>query len=121
MEKALIEDIFPVFKQVWEDQTRNELTIDGVFSPSGGLVGQINPGSQADVAIVRNLRQLDWLKMGKMVENNPEPILIASTPIVFVTREGNPNGIYNFSDLGKTGLQIINADSTSSGVWEWII
>lgn len=121
MEEALIEGIFPVFEQVWEDQNGRELTINGVFGPSGSLVGQINLGSPADVAIVSNLRHIDWLKMGKMVENDTEPILIASTPIVIITREGNPSGISNFTDLGKTGLQIIHADPTSSGVGEWAI
>jgi ABC-type sulfate transport system substrate-binding protein len=53
-EEVLTQIIFPAFEQIWESKTGCDLTIEGVFGPSGTLTGQINLGAPADVALLSN-------------------------------------------------------------------
>jgi sulfate transport system substrate-binding protein len=120
-EEALTQGIFPAFKQAWEAESGREVNIEGVFGPSGLLAGQINLGAPADIAIFSNQRHVDWLKVGKYVNQDTEPVLVASTPLVIVTRPGNPAGISGFANLTQPGLQLLHADPRSSGAGEWAV
>jgi len=120
-EEVLTQGIFPAFERAWEAETGRELTIEGVFGPSGTLAGQINLGAPADVAVFSNERHVDWLKLGQHVDMETHPFLIASTPLVIVTRPGNPAGIADFADLTQPGIQLLHADPRSSGLGEWAV
>jgi len=120
-EEALSKGIFPVFKQAWEAENGQELDIEGVFGPSGALAAQINLGAPADVVIFSNRRHVDWLKLGKRVHKDAEPVLIARTPLVIITRPGNPLELITFADLAQPGFALLHADPRSSGVGEWAI
>jgi sulfate transport system substrate-binding protein len=120
-EEALTQGIFPAFEQVWEAETGQELMIEGIFGPSGSLVGQINLGAPADVAIFSNQRHVDWLKVGQYVDQDTDPVMIASTPLVILARPGNPAGLAGYADLVKPGIQLLHADPRSSGAGEWAI
>lgn len=120
-EEAFTQGIFPAFEQDWAERDNGKLTIDSVFGASGTLAGQINLGAPADIVLFSNQQHIDWLKVGKRVDKDSKPTLIASTPLVIITRPGNPLGITSFSDLAKPGIQLLHADPRSSGVGEWAI
>jgi ABC-type sulfate transport system substrate-binding protein len=120
-EEVLTQGIFPAFEKEWEAENGRDLIIEGVFGPSGNLVGQINLGAPADVAILSNKNHIDWLKLGKRVHSDNEPVLITSTPLVIVTRLGNPKDVMSFTDLAQPGLHLLHADPRSSGVGEWAV
>jgi len=120
-EEALTQGIFPAFEQAWEAQTGQELSIEGVFGPSGSLVGQISLGAPADIAIFSNRRHADCLKVGKYVNRDTDPVMIAFTPLAIITRPDNPAGISEFADLAKPGLHLLHTDPRSSGAGEWAI
>jgi sulfate transport system substrate-binding protein len=58
--------------------------------------------------------QSDWRKL-------PYGGIINRTPIVIVTRAGNPKRIRDFNDLGKPGVGVILCDPTSSGAGNWAL
>jgi len=120
-EEALTQRIFPEFEQAWEARTGRELVIEGIFGPSGVLAGQINLGAPADVALLSNSRHVNWLKVGRQVSARTEPVAVCQTPLVIVTRPGNPANIATFGDLAQPGLRLIHADPRSSGAGEWAI
>ena len=120
-EEVLTQGIFPSFERVWEAENGRELIIEGVFGPSGTLAGQITLGAPADVAIFSNQRHIDWLKFSKCVDKDTDPVMIASTPLVIITRPGNLAGISDFGDLMQPGIQLLHADPNSSGVGEWSV
>jgi ABC-type sulfate transport system substrate-binding protein len=120
-EEVLSQAIFPAFEAAWQTATGEDLTIEGVFGPSGTLAGQINLGAPADVAIFSNERNVDWLKLGKRVHPDTEPVLIAATPLVIIARAGNPANLAEFEDLAQPGLRLLHADPRSSGVGEWAL
>jgi sulfate transport system substrate-binding protein len=119
--EVLSQAIFPAFEQAWEAENGVDLVIEGVYGPSGTLAGQINLGAPADVAIFSNARHVEWLKIGKRLDNQDGAALICATPLVILTREGNPLGIRDYSNLGQPGLRLVHADPRSSGVGEWAI
>lgn len=118
-EEALTQGIFPVFTQMWEAETGRELTIEGVFGPSGTLAGQINLGAPADVVVFSNAQHVVWLQMSRRVQRDAQPVVIGWTPLVIVTRPGNPYGLHGYADLAQTDLRLLHADPRSSGVGEW--
>ncbi len=120
-EEVLTQGIFPAFEQAWEAETGRDIVIEGVFGPSGTLAGQINLGAPADVAVFSNERHVDWLKLGKRVDMETHPVLIASTPLVIITRPDNPAGIVDFADLTQPGIRLLHADPSSSGAGEWAV
>jgi len=120
-EEMLTQSIFPDFEQTWEADTGRELIIEGVFGPSGTLAGQINLGAPADVALLSNEQHVNWLKIGRRVEWDTEPVIVSRTPMVIVTRPGNPVHITSFSDLAQPGLRLLHADPRSSGAGDWAV
>jgi len=118
-EEAFTQGIFPAFERSWESDSDTDLIIEGVFGPSGTLAGQINLGAPADVAIFSNENHVNWLKIGHLVEDDIQPLFFGTSPIVIVTRHGNPASIEDFSDLSQPDLILLHADPHSSGAGEW--
>ncbi len=120
-EEVLTQSIFPAFEEAWEAETGCELTIEGVFGPSGTLAGQINLGAPADVALFSNAQHVTHLKVGRQVRGDNQPVVVGHTPLVIVTRPGNPRRITGFSDLAQPGLRLLHADPRTSGAGQWAV
>ena len=120
-EEVLSQAIFPAFEQVWEADTGRELTIEAVFGPSGTLAGQINLNAPADVALLSNEQHVNWLKVGRRVKWETSPVMVSQTPMVIVTRPGNPAAIATYGDLAQPGLKLLHADPRTSGAGDWAI
>ena len=119
--EVLTQGIFPAFEQAWEAETGKDLILEGVFGPSGTLSLQITQGAPADVAIFSNQRHIDWLKFSKVVNKDTDLVMIASTPLVILTRPENPARISDFADLMQPGIQLLHGDPIGSGVGEWAV
>ncbi|HSJ53215.1 MAG TPA: substrate-binding domain-containing protein [Anaerolineae bacterium] len=120
-EEVLADGIFPAFEQAWEAKTGRDLELEAVFGASGTLAGQINLGAPADVALLSTAEHVDWLRLGRRVRRDAEPAIVGCTPMVIVTRPGNPWGIVDFSSLGQDGLRLVHSDPQSSGGGEWSV
>lgn len=120
-EEVFSESILPAFEKVWEAETGQELEFEIVFGPSAALAGEINLGAPADIVIFSNAYHVNWLKLGRKVDMDTKPVVIGQTPMVIITRPGNPRGILGFADLAKTDFCLLHADPQSSGAGEWAI
>jgi ABC-type sulfate transport system substrate-binding protein len=120
-EEVLTQSIFPAFEEAWEAETGQDLTIEGVFGPSGTLAGQINLGAPADVALFSNAQHVTHLKVGRRVRVDNQPVVVSHTPLVIVTRPDNPWAISGFSDLAQPGLSLLHADPRTSGAGQWAV
>lgn len=120
-EEVLTQRIFPTFEQSWEAETGRELLIESVFGPSGTVAGQINLGAPADVVVLSNEQHLNWLKLGRQVSQDTLPLVVSRTPMVIITRPGNPARIADFDDLAQPGLRLLHADPRSSGAGDWAV
>jgi sulfate transport system substrate-binding protein len=120
-EEVLTQGIFLAFEEAWEAETGRDLTIEGIFGPSGTLAGQINLGAPADVALLSNEQHVKWLKIGRQVRGETQPVVISTTPMVIVVRPNNPTGIAGFSDLAQPDLNLLHADPHTSGAGDWAV
>ena len=120
-EEVLTQSIFPAFEAAWKAETGQDLTIEGVFGPSGTLAGQITLGAPADVALFSNAQDVTHLQVGRRVRVDNQPVAVSHTPMVIVTRPGNPLGITTFSDLAQPGLRLLHADPHNSGAGQWAV
>lgn len=120
-EEVFSQQILPAFETAWESRTGRDLRIDSVFGPSGTLANQIVMGAPADVAIFSNAQHVTWLKVGRQVEQDTPAEIIGCTPMVIITRPGNPAGIKDFADLAQPGLQLLHAEPGRSGAGDWAI
>jgi ABC-type sulfate transport system substrate-binding protein len=120
-QEVLMQSIFPAFEEAWKVASGEDLSIEGVFGPSGTLAGQINLGAPAQVAVFSNIQHVTHLKIGRRVDLESEPVVVSHTPMVIVVRQGNPAGIAEYADLAQPGLQILHADPRSSGAGEWAL
>jgi ABC-type sulfate transport system substrate-binding protein len=73
------------------------------------------------VAILSNSQHVTQLKIGRRVRYKTEPEAFGSTPIVIVTRPGNPENISGFADLAQPGLQLLHPNPSSSSAGEWAV
>jgi ABC-type sulfate transport system substrate-binding protein len=119
--EVFTEAIFQDFERAWEAEHGKDLKIKGVFGPSLTLVGDIVLGAPADLAILSHEQHVNYLKLGKVVRENNIPTTVHKTPLVIVTRPGNPLGIEEFADLSRPGLRLIHANPHSSGAGAWAI
>lgn len=118
---VMTQSVLPSFERAWEAETGRDLIIESLFGPSGTLAGQINLGAPADLALFSNGQHVEWLKFGKRVRRQTEATTFGYTPMVIVTRPGNPAGISDFASLAQPGLRLIHADPRSSGAGEWAV
>ena len=120
-EEVLTQGLFPAFEEAWETENDSDLVVEGVFGPSGTLSSQIAQGAPADIVIFSNQRHIDTLRTAKRINKRTQQVQIASTPLVIVTRPGNSQGLYDYTDLEKPGLILLHADPLSSGIGEWAL
>lgn len=120
-EEVLSHGIFPAFEAAWEAETGRDLTIQGIFGASGTMAGQINLGAPADVAIFSHAQHVTNLKVGKRVQERNQATAIGCTPMVIVTRPGNPAGLSDLASLARPGLNLLHADPRNSGAGHWAV
>ena len=118
-EEVLNQGILPAFKETWEAETGQELEIESIFGPSDTLAERINLGAPADIALFSNARYVRWFRIEKMIRKETQPSIIGYTPMVIITRPGNPHDIYSYADLTQPNLRLLHADPRSSGAGEW--
>jgi sulfate/thiosulfate transport system substrate-binding protein len=118
-EEVLTQAIFPAFEVAWQADTGRALTIEGIFGPSATLAGQINLGAPADVAVFSNEQDVNRIRVGRRVDRDAEGQVISYTPMVIVTRAGNPAGLAEWSDLARPGLRVLHPDPRTSGAGAW--
>ena len=120
-EEVMTQSILPAFERDWEAESGRDLVVESLFGPSATLAGQINLGAPADIVLFSNAHHLEWLKFGRRVRMQTEPVSLGYTPMVIVVRPGNPTGISGFADLAQPGLRLLHADPRTSGAGEWAL
>lgn len=123
MKEPLEKDIFPAFQKEWAAHTGQQVKFAASFAGSEMVTNQIISGVPADVAIVaieRNAKRLRTFGATKTDWHSfPYEGIINQSPMVIVTRKGNPRKIKDFPDLAQPGLKLIHPDPISSGGAQW--
>jgi sulfate transport system substrate-binding protein len=126
LEPTITKSLFPAFRKKWQAETGQDVELISSFAGSGTVTNQLIMGVPAEIAILSTELDAQRLREAGVVTGEtwkglPHGGVINRTPFVIVTRQGNPKGIHDFSDLTKPGVGIIHPDPLTSGAANWSI
>ncbi len=113
------------FAKYWKAKTGDDVVINQSHGGSGKQARSVLDGLDADVVTLALSGDVNSLyERGKLISSDWQKKLPHnSTPytstIVFVVRKGNPKGIKEWSDLGKSGVKVISPNPKTSGGARW--
>ena len=124
MQEVMENAILPAFQDYWENKNGEKLVFVTTFSGSGEITNKILARYPAEVAILSSnldARQLSasGIPATQWQKDLPYHGVISRTPLIMVTREGNPKGIVRFTDLKKPGIKIVFPNPLTSGAGQW--
>lgn len=117
--------IFPTFQAKWLAETGERVEFVGAFAGSGTVTNQLIMGVPADIALLALESDAQRLADAGIItadswQKLPHQGRVSTSPIVILTRSGNPLHIQDFGDL--TGdVDIIHPDPLTSGAANWAI
>ncbi|WAC44469.1 sulfate ABC transporter substrate-binding protein [Pseudomonas sp. SL4(2022)] len=123
--RELYSEFNAAFNKHWQAQGNEAVTIQQSHGGSGKQARAVIDGLRADVVTLALAGDIDELyKLGKLIpENWQERLPQSSTPytstIVFLVRKGNPEGIKDWDDLVKPGVEVITPNPKTSGGARW--
>jgi sulfate transport system substrate-binding protein len=123
--RELFREINRAFAGEWRAKTGQTVAINMSHGGSGAQARAVIDGLQADVVTLalaadidaiaaRGLLAKDW---ASRLPNNASPY---TSTVVFLVRQGNPQGIHDWADLLKPGVQVIVPNPKTSGGARWI-
>lgn len=123
---ALEDGVFPAFRDEWEKRTGERVQFAATFAASGRLVDEILREVPVDVAILASEIDADRLGahgflLGRPWGALPNGGVPCRTPLVLLTRPGNPLGLRSLADLGGDGVFVVMPDPATSGAGEWVL
>ena len=125
MKESLEKAIFPGFTARWKQLHGQEVRFQSSFAGSETVTNQILQGAPAEVAILSIERDAQRLKNSGFTTSDwhsfPSSGIVNKTPFIIIVRKGNPKGIRDFPDLGKSGIRLIHPDPVSSGGAQWSV
>lgn len=123
--REFYEEYNKLFAASWKAKTGDTVTVNQSHGGSGKQARAVIDGLQADVATLALAHDVQQLAdKGKLIPaewqsrlpNNSAPYL--STQI-FLVRKGNPLGIKDWDDLGKSGVSVVTPNPKTSGGARW--
>jgi sulfate transport system substrate-binding protein len=123
--RELYADFNEAFKAHWKATTGQDVEVQVTHGGSGSQARTVIDGLEADVvtlALESDINSIadntdlipeDW--RGRL-ENNSAPY---TSTIVFLVRKGNPDGIADWGDLIKDGVEVITPNPKTSGGARW--
>jgi len=123
--RELYKEYNEAFAAKWKADTGETVTIRTSHGGSGKQARAVIDGLDADVVTLALESDIDAIaeNSGKIAKdwrgrlpNNSAPY---TSTIVFLVRAGNPQGIKDWGDLTKEGLQVITPNPKTSGGARW--
>lgn len=123
--RELYREFNAAFSKYWKEKTGDNVVIEQSHGGSGSQARAVIDGLQADVvtlalandvnAIVKNAGLIPegWQKR---LPHNSAPY---TSTIVFLVRKGNPEGIKDWDDLIRPGIEVITPNPKTSGGAQW--
>jgi sulfate/thiosulfate-binding protein len=108
------------FVPYYEQNFQKKVQIKQSHAGSGPQARAVIDGLEADVVSLALKSDTDAIRKSGLVAENwqerlPNGAVAYTSNIVFVVRKGNPNGIQDWPDLVKPGVQVITPSPKTSG------
>jgi sulfate/thiosulfate-binding protein len=118
--RELFQAFNPVFVEHWKQAGGSEVSIQQSHAGSSKQARAVIDGLEADVVTFNLVSDIEALANRGLVSaewrqrfpNHASPF---TSTIVFLTRQGNPKGIRDWSDLARPGVSVIVPNPKTSG------
>jgi sulfate/thiosulfate transport system substrate-binding protein len=122
--KQAYKAIIPLFIDKWQKEQNQTVSFGQSYGGSGAQTRAVIDGLDADIVHLALSGDTKRLEKAGLIEAGwekelPNNSIVTKSVAALVTREGNPKGIKNWSDLEKDGISVITADPKTSGVAKW--
>ncbi len=123
--RELYKDYNDLFAKYWKNKTGDTVVINQSHGGSGKQARAVLDGLEADVVTLALAYDIDQLSSrAKLIPENwqaqlPNNSAPYTSTIVFVVRKGNPQKIKEWSDLVRTGINIVTPNPKTSGGARW--
>ena len=115
--------IVPTFAREWRARTGDEVEVRTSFSGSGAQARAIASGFEADVAALSLEPDIQTLVDAQLVgggwSRDAHGGIVTRSVVVIGVRAGNPQGIREWSDLARPGLEVLTPNVRTSGGAMW--
>lgn len=115
--------IFPAFAADWKERTGQEVTFEATWQGSGAQARAVREGLEADVVALSLDPDVTVLEEAGLVthdwRNGPDGGLVTRSIAVLAVRPGNPEGITDWGDLRKDGVEVLTPNVRTSGGAMW--
>lgn len=122
--KRAYDRILPRFEADWKARTGQSLHVRTSYGGSGSQTRAILDGLEADVATLALTGDVLKLQKAGLVQPGwekelPHEAIITHSVVAFLTRDGNPKQIRDWSDLARKDVKVITANPKTSGGARW--
>ncbi len=117
--------IIPLFQEHWLEQTGHVVSFETSYLGSGAQSRAIVEGFEADIAALSLEADITRIEDAGLITHDwralPNKGIVTTSVVAFAVRPGNPQGIEDWHDLARPGLQILTPNPKTSGGAMWNI
>lgn len=122
--RSAYEQIISNFAAEWKQKHNQNVIFYRSYGSSGSQTRAVNDGLEADVvslALALDTKKIE--KAGLIApgweKEAPNNSIVTKSVVALVTRNGNPKGIENWTDLKRDDVRVITANPKTSGGARW--
>jgi sulfate/thiosulfate transport system substrate-binding protein len=123
--EAFHEGLLPAFAEKWRKQTGRSVRFEESYNASGAQARAIASGFDADIAVLSLESDMDLLVKAGVVKKDwnagPHRGNVTRSLVVIGYRDNNPEQIYDWADLARSGVGVLYPDPKTSGGARWNI
>lgn len=117
--------IIPLFQEQWKEETGQDVIFEESYLGSGAQSRAIVEGFEADVAALSLAADITRIQEAGLITHDWQSLpyngMVSTSVVAFAVREGNPEGIADWADLARPGLEILTPNPKTSGGAMWNI
>jgi sulfate transport system substrate-binding protein len=117
------QELIPIFQKQWKEKTGQDVVFEESYLGSGAQSRAIVEGFEADVAALSLEADVNRIEKAGLIthdwKNGPYKGMVSDSIVSFAVRPGNPQGIQDWADLAKPGLEILTPNPKTSGGAMW--
>jgi sulfate transport system substrate-binding protein len=117
--------LLPAFENAWKQKTGGSVEFRTSYQGSGAQARAIIGGFEADIAALAMAPDIERIAAEKLITHDwkarPHGGMVTNSIVVIAVRKGNPAGIKDWTDLTRSGLNVLTPDPKTSGGAMWNI
>lgn len=118
-------ELIPIFQAQWKEQTGQEVVFEESYLGSGAQSRAVVEGFEADVVALSLEADITRIVNAGLITHDwkggPTKGMVSQSVVAFAVRKGNPEGITDWADLAKPGVEILTPNPKTSGGAMWNI